>query len=178
MEERAANALAEVVAPHPYATGYFSTLDQDQVVVIRTVRGPGPINIYIDPGARLPAINTATGRSMLAFLAQDELEELFPQLIKQRTDHSGETDRSVLEDELKEIVDAGYAVNKGGLFSGIGTVARSIRDASGHSVAALSVDFPTTPEPESLWHDLPKELGEAAADLEALIRALPDTPDL
>jgi DNA-binding IclR family transcriptional regulator len=79
---------------------------------------------------------------------------------------------------LKEVVDAGYAVNKGGFFPGIGTVARSIRDARGRPVAALSVDFPTTPETESLWHDLPKELGEATDNLEALIRAMPDSPDL
>lgn len=178
LEERAGEAIAEVVSSHPYATGYFATLDRDQTVVIRTVRGPGPINIHIDPGTRLPAGVTATGKALLAQLPPDELDELRETLNRQRVDRPRAAAKTSLDEDLKLIAKQGYAVNRGEFFPGIGTVAMAIQDASGRPVAALSVDFPITSETQSLWSELPKELREAVDELEALVRVLPGDPDL
>lgn len=176
LEDRAVRALEKVVEAHPYATGYFSTLDMTHTVVLRTVRGPGPINIHIDPGSRLPAASTATGRCMLACLTEEEILELLPDLEQQLADSEGEK-RFDLREELEIVARQGYSVNRGGYFPGIGTVAIPIRHADGSPAAALSVDFLITSDTGSLWDDLPKELNEAVEGLEALVRSLPDRPD-
>ena len=69
---RPAEALAETELREggridPYATGYFAQLDGADVVAA-TIRGPGPVNVYIDPGTRLAAELTVTGRALLACL--------------------------------------------------------------------------------------------------------------
>jgi DNA-binding IclR family transcriptional regulator len=161
LAELAQEAVDQVVRRHPYTTGYVATLDGDQMVILATVRGPGPVNIMIDPGARMPAALTATGRAMLAHLPADRLQRLRARLAAQREGRPGSRQPADLTADLRQIRERGYVVNRGEYFPGIGTVALSIRGADGGPMLAISVDFPIAIETEQLFEDLPGQLREA-----------------
>lgn len=171
LEELAQEAVDAVVRRHPYATGYVATLDGDQMVIISTVRGPGPVNIVIDPGSRMPAALTATGRVMLAHLAEDRLRRLLPRLEAQRRARPGGRRAEDLVADLEEIRARGWADNRGEYFPGIGTVALAVASAEGGPTAAISVDFPIAMETEHLWDELPHQLRDAVGELGRLVPA-------
>ena len=64
LEELAMERLTTLMGGLSYTTGALSILDGAEVVVLTCVRGPGPFNITLEPGLRLPAALTATGRAM------------------------------------------------------------------------------------------------------------------
>src|SRR5690606_29824715 len=68
LKEVAERELRRMISSHAYATAYISELDHGDIVVSTTVVGPGPLNITINPGTRMMAELTTTGRTMLAQL--------------------------------------------------------------------------------------------------------------
>lgn len=171
LAELAEEAVDGVVRRHPYTTGYVATLDGDQMVILATVRGPGPVNIMIDPGTRMPAALTATGRAMLAYLPADRLQRLRARLAAQREGRPGSRRPQDLASDLRQIRERGFVVNRGEYFPGIGTVALSIRGAGGGPMLAISVDFPIAIETEHLFENLPDQLKAAVSVLGRVVPA-------
>jgi len=171
LAELAQEAVDAVVRRHSYTTGYVATLDGDQMVVLATVRGPGPVNIVIDPGTRMPAALTATGRAMLAYLPAERLQRLRARLAAQREGRPGSRRPEDLTAELREIRERGYVENRGEYFPGIGTVAMCVRGSDAGPAMAISVDFPIAIETEHLWGDLPDQLREAVVALGRVVPA-------
>ncbi len=171
MEALAEAELEKVVGPHPYATGYFSTLDGADVVVVRTVRGPGPVNVYIDPGTRLAAELTVTGRSLLACLPEAQMVRAVQK--RRQAGLGGRTGKALadLEKDLAKIRDEGLSLSRGDYAPGIGTVAVAIRTADGSPIGALSVDFLIAPETDGLWDDVPVKLAASATEIERVVNA-------
>lgn len=169
LEQLAEQELTRVVRQHTYATAYFSTLDNADIIVVSTIRGPGPINVYIDPGTRIAAELTATGRAMLAQLPEVQMTR---RVNRRRQVGLGPRAPSGLEelaDQLGWIRDRGYSLSRGEYAPGIGTVAVAVRSSEGEPVAALSIDFLIAPETEELWEVLPVELAACAAEIERVI---------
>lgn len=171
LEDLADAELTKVVGRHPYASANFATLDGADVVVVSTVRGPGPINVYIDPGTRLAAELTATGRALLAYLPEVQMTRAVNK--RRQAGLGGRTaiQLSDLADELETIRRQGYSLSRGEYVPGIGTVAVAIRGASGEPVAALSIEFLIAPETADLWVTLPAELQASAEEIERVINA-------
>jgi IclR family transcriptional regulator, KDG regulon repressor len=172
LEELAMERLTTLLANLSYTAGALGILDGVQVVVLTWVRGAGPFNITLEPGLRLPAALTATGRAMLAYLPAGELEALSPALLSERRQHSSIRSMPDLLAELARIREQGYATNRGEYFPGVATVAACIRDRAGRPLLGISVEFPAVPETETLWDILPDRLSALARELE---ESLPDT---
>lgn len=168
-EQLAERQLTSVVQTHPFATAYLSTLDGADVVVVTMVRGPGPINIYIDPGTRMPAELTATGQVLLACLPELQMTRRVNR--RRQAGLGGRTPRSLAEltTELAHVREQGHSVSRGEYAPGIGTVAVAVRTSGGDPAGALSIDFLIAPETENLWEQLPIELGRCAAELERTV---------
>ena len=173
LEELAMERLTTLMGGLSYTTGALSILDGAEVVVLTCVRGPGPFNITLEPGLRLPAALTATGRAMLAYLPAGELESLSADLLEQRQ-HSSVRSMDDLLKELARIRKQGYATNRGEYFPGVGTVTACVRDRTGGPLLGISVEFPAVPETEPLWEILPDRLTSLVQDLE---ESLPDDGD-
>jgi len=178
LEELAMDRLTTLLANVPYTAGALGILDGSQVVVLNCVRGAGPFNISLEPGLRLPAAMTATGRAMLASLPHVEIEFLSDELLAGRRPNSSVQTLSDLRDELANIRTQGYATNRGEYFPGVGTVAVCVRDRSGGPLIGLSVEFPAVPETETLWDALPERLMATARSLEQSIADVMSDPDL
>ena len=171
LEELAEKELTKVVSRHPYATAYLATLDGADVVVVATVRGPGPINVYIDPGTRLAAELTGTGRALLAHLPE---VQMIRAVNRRRQAGLGGRPAVALKELSKELAlirFQGHSISRGEYVPGIGTVAVAVRGASGQPIASLSIDFLIAPETEALWSELPAELQASAEEIERVVNA-------
>jgi IclR family transcriptional regulator, KDG regulon repressor len=173
LEELALERLTTLLASLPYTSGALGVLDGAQIVVLRYVRGAGPFNITLEPGLRLPAAMTATGRAMLAYLSPAELKALGSSLLSERRRQSSVRSMKDLMTELDLIRQNSYATNRGEYFPGVGTVAVCVRDRDGGPLLGLSVEFPAVPETEPLWDVLPGRLVSIAGTLEATLADLP-----
>jgi len=173
LEELAMERLTTLLGNLSYTAGALGILDGAQIVVLTCVRGAGPFNITLEPGLRLPAALTATGRAMLAYLPGDELSALSDDLLLEQRQHSPVRSMDDLLAELARIRKQGYATNRGEYFPGVGTVAACVRDRAGGPLLGISVEFPAVPETEPLWDILPDRLASLARALE---ESLPDDP--
>jgi IclR family acetate operon transcriptional repressor len=169
LEDLAERELTKVVSRHAYASAYLATLDGADVVVVTTVRGPGTINVYIDPGTRLAAELTATGRALLAYLPDVQMARAVNKRRRAGLGGRPTVALSELRKELAHIRRTGFSISRGEYVPGIGTVAATIRGASGEPIAALSIDFLIAPETENLWTELPVELQASTEEIERVI---------
>lgn len=177
LNDVAEQELTRMIANHPYATGYLGQLDGGDVVVVATVRGPGPINVYIDPGSRMTAELTTTGRTLLSQFPKTEADRIIQR--RRKLEAERELDSvDALEQDLAEIRERGYGISRGRYTPGVGTVACVVRSASGEPLMSLSVDFLVGPETQSLFEVLPGELAACVAEIERVIHvASSDEPD-
>jgi DNA-binding IclR family transcriptional regulator len=170
LEQLAVRELTRVVEAHPYATAYLGGLDGADIVVLNTIRGPGPVTVYIDPGTRMPAELTATGRMLLACLPEVQMYRL---VNKRRQVGLGGRKPWNLDDlgtELAAVRESGYSTSRGEYATGIGTVAVAVLSASGGPIASLSIDFLIAPETQALWDELPEELLRCSEEIERIVQ--------
>ncbi len=175
LDDRQLDRLAEaeltgIVQRHPYCTGYLASLDGGDVVVVCSVRGQGPITVYIDPGTRMIAELTVTGRALLAALPAAQRD----QVIRRRR-QAGLGGRPALPlpelvDRLTAIEAAGFSASNGDYVPGIGTVAVPIRSADAQAIAALSIDYLAAPETSTLPTELPEELRRSVTEIERVVQ--------
>lgn len=170
LKEVAGRELTEMISSHHYATAYIAELDGGDIVVSSTIVGPGPLNITIDPGTRMMAELTTTGRTMLAYLDRRTVERI---VTRRRARHTGRPLGSLddLFADLDEIRERGYSTSRGRYTPGVGTVACAVRTTSGAPIMALSVDFLIGDETASLMEKLPAELARCVTEIERVAHA-------
>ena len=168
LRDLAERELAAATRLHPYTTGYLSMLDATDVVVVATVRGPGPINLYIEPGTHIVAELPTTGQVLLAWQPATRLAAVVNNSQRIRP---GESPADLIA-KLATIRAQGYGSNRDGPHTlGIGTVAAPIRDHDGQAMAAVTIDFLINPQTRQLWDTVPGELVAAASRIEHVINA-------
>lgn len=171
LKDVAEKELSAMIGEYPFATAYLGQLDGGDIVVVSTIRGPGPINLYIDPGTRMIAEVTTTGRSLLAYLPPLRAE----QLVRRRRQAGGATrplpEFDDLKADLATIRERGYAVTSGAYNPGVTTVSVALCEADGTPVMSLSVDFLLAPETEGLIDTLPGALQAVARRVERVLHA-------
>ena len=142
--------VREIAAPHlrqlSDKTGYtvnLAILDGTEVVYIercRTARpGQWEIDLNLHVGARLPAYCTAMGKAILAFLPEEQREEVIARIdFAPRGPHTL-TDPDAFREELARIRVSGVAVNDEELAYGLRSIAAPIHAHSGEVLAALNL---------------------------------------
>ena len=142
--------LREVSAPHlrqlSDKTGYtvnLAILDGIDVVYIercRTARpGQWEIDLNLHVGARLPAYCTAMGKAMLAFVPEEQREEIIARIDFAPRGPNTITDAPAFREELARIREAGVAVNNEELAYGLRSIAAPIHSHNGDALAALNL---------------------------------------
>jgi DNA-binding IclR family transcriptional regulator len=84
----------------------------------------------------------ATGKSMLAFVSPQELEECLSLVPNDRATPRTVTDPAVLVQQLEEIRRVGYAASFGERSEGAAAIAAPIRDSRGLAIAAVCIVGP------------------------------------
>jgi DNA-binding IclR family transcriptional regulator len=121
----------------------LSIFDQGKIFYIEVFRGNRALTIAAAVGQRLSAHATASGKLLLAYLPEDDLDEILNQPLDAYTDHTV-TSPEKLRNQLEKIRAQGYAVDCEEFESGVCAIAAPIYNRSGNVVAALGCPSPTT----------------------------------
>ncbi|MEJ2352496.1 MAG: IclR family transcriptional regulator [Anaerolineales bacterium] len=113
------------------------------VVYIDKRESPQSMRIVSQVGRRLPAYCTSVGKAMLAFLPEEELDELLTGVEMQPWTHNTITEKEQLKAHLREVRRRGYALDNEEIFEGLRCVGAPIRDHLKQVVAAVSVAGPS-----------------------------------
>ncbi len=124
-------------------TVQVAVLDGREVVYVERLDSPNTLRLFLEVGRRNWAHCTGCGKALLAFSPAHVVDRILAGWqMPARTEHTI-TSIDVLRRELEETRRRGYAWNRHESEVGVMSVAAPIRDASGHTVAAVSVAGPT-----------------------------------
>jgi len=118
-------------------TAYLGTFYGAEGVILEQAPGGHPFKVSVDLGTRFFLHSGAPGKAMLAFLPEEEREELLKQMKFVRFNERTITDKSKFRQELAKIRQCGYAVDRAEEFAGIHCVGAPIFDRSGRMVASI-----------------------------------------
>jgi IclR family acetate operon transcriptional repressor len=125
-------------------TCQVAVLDGREVVYIERIDSPQTLRLFLEVGRRNDAHSTSTGKCLLAFLPDHELDALLDEWeLTRKTPHTI-TDMGKLRAALREIRRQGYAWNLHESEVGVLSAAAPIRNLAGRVVAAMSVAGPET----------------------------------
>jgi IclR family transcriptional regulator, pca regulon regulatory protein len=142
--------LRHVAAPHLQRlcdeTGHtvnLAILDDVDIVYVERFRASrrnqNQIDLDLHVGSRLPAYCTSMGKVLLAFLSDDERNELLDRITFAQRGPNTLTSQTALLAELRRIRDTGIAVNNEELAYGLRSVAVPVFSAGGEAIAALNL---------------------------------------
>lgn len=118
----------------------LAILDKSGVVYIDQVGGEDEsIRIHFLIGIRMPFHCTGTGKAMLAFLDENEVNAILKENKFERYTRNTITDPELLRQELKTIQKHGYAFNDGEYQEVVRVVGAPIFDVNGKIVGSLGV---------------------------------------
>ncbi|HEY6496390.1 MAG TPA: IclR family transcriptional regulator [Trebonia sp.] len=148
--------LREIAAPHlqrlTATTGYTSNLairDDTDVILIDRIRGRPSryhhLEFTLHVGSRIPCYCSATGKALLAFLPQPDLDGLLDRVELQPRGPRSITSRVALIAELAQVRRTGIALNDEELESGLRSIAVPVRSRTGPVVAAINLAIPWSP---------------------------------
>jgi len=136
---RAGGTLRDL-ADRSRETVHLAILDGREVIYIDKVDSLEPVAAYTRLGGRAPAHCVATGKALLAELAEAELAPRLEGLVR----HSPFTivDPIKLRAEFRQIRAQGYAINRGEWRDSVWGIACPIKDAKDVVTAAVGVSGP------------------------------------
>jgi DNA-binding IclR family transcriptional regulator len=123
-------------------TVHLGVLHGAETLYLLVERPPTSAPLVTAVGVRLPAQLTASGRSLLAQLPQEQVRALFAEGVVRRGGR-GPVDVEALLAELADERAAGWSLEDGLVTPGWSSVAAAAFDSSGRPVAAVSVTTPS-----------------------------------
>lgn len=123
-------------------TTSLTILEGTSIIFIHKRPAEGQVQVVNPVGTRLPAHATGSGKVMLSYLSEEELDYLYPE--EQLPAHTSNTiiTRQSLMAVLAEARENGYAYDEQESEVGVWAVASCIRNREGHPIAAISVAAP------------------------------------
>jgi DNA-binding IclR family transcriptional regulator len=142
---RTTRAALEQLTADTGETTHLVLLEGTSALFLDSVETSKALRIGSRAGAVMPAHCTSAGKAMLAHLAPDELDALYPpgQRLEQMTPSSIGT-RDELERELQIIRKRGYATSRDESELGVSAVAAAFRAGPTGRLAAFAVSAPGT----------------------------------
>lgn len=144
-------------------TSGLVVLRDTDVLYVDIVEGSEPLRYYAEPGTRVPAYATASGKAMLAWhpgrvspVVRAGLKRLTPSTVTRASD---------LERRLDEIRRTGLSINRGERRDDIAAVAAPVFDARGECVAAVSVSGPRTRFTDDNLEDFKRHVRKASEEI-------------
>jgi len=138
---RQAKPILENMVATSNETSYVVIFKEGHSVYLDVVETDLTVRVVSRVGSRLPAYCTAAGKAQLAFMSEEELEEVLPTELRSHTSTTL-ADRNKLKAQLAEIAKQGYAIDDEELDIGVRCVAAPIRDYTRRIIGALSLSGP------------------------------------
>jgi IclR family pca regulon transcriptional regulator len=149
----------------------LARLHGHDTVWIATSVGRSRMSLAAQPGARMPAFCTASGRMLLAGLDEAALDRFLAELAPVRFTSHTKTDLAEIRGAIDEARRAGYALIERELDMGVRALAVPVRDRSGTPVGALNVGgAPSRLSNVDLLTRFVPEMDAAATEIGLLMR--------
>jgi DNA-binding IclR family transcriptional regulator len=129
----------ESLAEEVKLTVHYSALQDRENVIVSKVNGPGFIQFSTFEGKRQAFHATSSGKSILAYLSQAEVDALFPDKELKSFTSNTITDITTLANELATVRKNGYGIEDQEEEMGVRCVGAPIFNASGRIIGAVSV---------------------------------------
>ena len=142
----------------------FTMLDGAEIIYLDRVETASPLRVNLQPGSRVPAHCSASGKLLLAHLPPAQLERLLAQLPLTRFTERTLATREALTAELERIRASGYSVDDEEFLEGLACVAVPVTDEQQRVWATVAVHGPAARMPiEGALARLPELRAAAAA---------------
>ncbi|MFF8846204.1 IclR family transcriptional regulator [Streptomyces sp. NPDC015127] len=155
-------------------SAHLAVLHGREVIYVIEERAPGRAPLVTEVGVRLPAHLTASGRAMLARLAQAQVRALFPDpsAFVMRNE-SGPRSLSALRTLLVEVRRRGYATEEGEVTRGFSSVAAPVLDHTAHPIAGVAVTFPADEVDAEQRERIAEQVARTAGELSRRVGGVP-----
>jgi IclR family KDG regulon transcriptional repressor len=124
-------------------TSYIAILKDYDIIYLDAVETDLTVRVVTRVGSRLPAYCSAAGKSQLAYLSEEELDNYFSGRELKRYTGNTITEVGELKKELKKITETGYSIDNEELDTGVRCVAAPIRDYTRRIIGAVSISGPS-----------------------------------
>jgi DNA-binding IclR family transcriptional regulator len=162
-------ALAGLVAKTGL-TGHMGVLERSEIVIIERIESTSPVRVVSWVGRRMDVNSTAVGKALIAYLPEVEFDaQVRPSQLSRHNDRTIGT-IAALRRELDRVRQLGYSTCDEEDEIGVRCVGAPILNATGHSVAAISVSGTTTQIPVERIPELGEQVRTAAAEISARIQ--------
>jgi len=150
-------------------TASLQILEGNHVRFVDSVESTNAVRVASRAGVSLPAHASSGGKVLLAGLAPETVQRLYPtERLEQMTDATN-TDRAALFEELAEARTQGYSVNHGESEPGLVAVGVPLSDRAGTPIASLTIAGPTARMGPDGVNRAVRALREAAKELGELL---------
>lgn len=140
---RQAKPILERMVEESNETSYVAIYKENHIVYLDVVETNLTVRVVSRVGSRLPAYCTAAGKVHMAFMTDEELEELLAEMKFVQHTPTTITDQEKLKKALAEVREKGYAIDDEELDPGVRCIAAPIRDYTRRIVGAISVSGPS-----------------------------------
>jgi DNA-binding IclR family transcriptional regulator len=142
-----AGPFLEILAKKTHSTALFGINNDRNVFIVAKSEGDRNFGVTIRTGHRFSITSGAHGKAIVAFMPEEDRKAIMKQkkLYFHGEDFS-KLDRKRLEIELARCREDGFAVDLGGLKSGVKAIASPVFDSEGRIIGSLLVigTFPET----------------------------------
>ena len=125
-------------------TVHLALLDRAEVLYIERVEAQRSLTMGSKLGARNPVYCTALGKAMLAYLPENEVDQILAASRMEARTRNTITNVLALKRELERIRDREFAIDDEEIEDGVRCIAAPILNANNRAVAALSVSGPSS----------------------------------
>ncbi len=146
-------------------TAHLCILDRGEVLYLDKHEPMRTMRIPSEVGRRNPAYCTAVGKALLAYVPEEELEELVRQRGLRAYTRRTITTLAELKQELARVREQGYAVDNEEFEEGLKCIGAPVRDYSGRVVASISIAGPAFRLTEERIPVLAQSVMEVAREL-------------
>lgn len=139
---------------------------RDGVVTVIAKREPeGPVHVVQEVGARRPIYCTAVGKTLAAWLPDQELEGIISRIVFEQKTAKTITSPTAFRRELARVRATSFAIDNEEHIEGIRCIATPVRDHSGEVRASLCVVGPKNHLPQRRLPEIRQALAAVAAGL-------------
>lgn len=139
-------------------TVLLGTIASNEGVVLDQVAGTHPFKFVADAGLKFPLHTAAPGKAIMAFLPEEQLNEMLKVIKLSRFNDKTITDKKQFKAELEEIHKLGYAVDRAEQLEGVHCVGAPVFDQHGYPVASIWTTGPSDRIPEKSFHKVGRQV--------------------
>jgi IclR family acetate operon transcriptional repressor len=157
-------------------TANLAVLSGVQAVYVHQIESQRSVRMFTQLGSRAPVHCTGVGKALLAWLPQEQVEQLLADIPFEVFTENTIRTLSQFVAELEVVSRQGFAVDDEEREMGVRCVAAPVRDARGVVVAALSVSSPAVRLPKKAIAQCAREVKSAADDISVRLGCLNPPP--